>query len=279
MSDITQLLGLKEIKSNKKEEPFWKRRTESKINALRKDVSLIERWETVMLRKESHKTRLDHPYRVKWKGYKRAAEELKQRIQAKAVTLKRHRNRVNRYRQNRLLQPNQSKFYQELDGKSHEENIITDKKKTREFLSGIWEKNVKHNKNADWIQKVAEEMHSNKQQNIDITPTKIKERIHKMSNWKAPGPDGVHGYWIKMLVSMQERIALHLQSCITRGEVPDWMTTGRTVLLLKDKSKGKEVSNYRPITCLPLMWKLITGMVADEIYNHLKERYEGPVVN
>ena len=182
MSDITQLLGLKEIKSNKKEEPFWKRRTESKINALRKDVSLIERWETVMLRKESHKTRLDHPYRVKWKGYKRAAEELKQRIQAKAVTLKRHRNRVNRYRQNRLLQPNQSKFYQELDGKSHEENIITDKKKTREFLSGIWEKNVKHNKNADWIQKVAEERHSNKQQNIDITPAKIKKRIRKISN-------------------------------------------------------------------------------------------------
>ena len=88
VSDITQLLGLKEIKNNKKEEPFWKRRTESKINALREDVSFIERWETVMLRKESQKTRLDHLYRVKWKRYKRAAEELKQRIQAKAVTLK-----------------------------------------------------------------------------------------------------------------------------------------------------------------------------------------------
>ena len=158
-----------------------------------------------------------------------------------------------------------------MNVKSHEENIIPDKEKTREFWSGLWEKNVKHNENADWIQKVAEEMHSNKQQNIDITPTKIKERIHKMSNWKAPGPDGVHGYWIKMLVSMQERIALHLQSCITRGEVPDWMTTGRTALLLKDKSKGNEVSNYRPITCLPLTWKLITDIVADEIYNHLEE--------
>ena len=90
-------------------------------------------------------------------------------------------------------------------------------------------------------------------------------------NWKAPGPDGVHGYWIKMLVSMQERIALHLQSCITRGEVPDWMTTGRNVLLLKDKRKGNEVSNYWLITCLPLLWKLITGIVADEIYNHLEE--------
>ena len=49
------------------------------------------------------------------------------------------------------------------------------------------------------------------------------------------------------------------------------MTTGRIVLLLKDKSKGNEVSNYRPITCLPLMKKLITGIAADEIYNHLEE--------
>ena len=114
-------------------------------------------------------------------------------------------------------------------------------------------------------------MHSSKQQNIDMTPTQIKEIIRKMANWKAPGPDGVHGYWIKMLVSMQERIALHLQSCITRGEVPDWMTTGRTVLLLKYKSKRNEVRNHRPITCLPLMWKLITGIVADEIYNLLEE--------
>ena len=64
-------------------------------------------------------------------------------------------------------------------------------------------------------------MHSSKPQNIDMTPTQIKEIIRKMANWKAPGLDGIHGYWIKMFVSMQERIALHLQSCITRDEVPD----------------------------------------------------------
>ena len=33
---------------------------------------------------------------------------------------------------------------------------------------------VKHNEIADWIQKVAEELQSNMQQNIEITPTKIK---------------------------------------------------------------------------------------------------------
>ena len=49
------------------------------------------------------------------------------------------------------------------------------------------------------------------------------------------------------------------------------MATGRTVLLLKNKNKGNEVNHYRPIACLPLIQKLITGILADEIYNHLEE--------
>ena len=64
-------------------------------------------------------------------------------------------------------------------------------------------------------------MQGKKQQNIDIAPTKIKEIIRKIANWKAPGPDDVYGYWIEMVVSMQERITFHLQSCIARGEVRD----------------------------------------------------------
>ena len=96
-------------------------------------VSLKYERETGMLRKE----RLYHLNRVKRKGYKRAAEELKLRIKAKVDTLKQYKNRVKQYRQNRLFQSNRSKFYQELDGKPHEENIIPDKKKTREFWSGM----------------------------------------------------------------------------------------------------------------------------------------------
>ena len=65
-----------------------------------------------------------------------------------------------------------------------------------------------------------------------------------MANWKASRPVGVHDYWIKMLVPMEERIAFHLQSLITIGEVLDWMATGRIVLLLKENGKKKnKVSN------------------------------------
>ena len=42
-------------------------------------------------------------------------------------------------------------------------------------------------------------------------------------------------------------------------------------MLQKDKSKGSVASNYRPITCLPLMWKLLTGVIADQIYAQLDQ--------
>ena len=53
--------------------------------------------------------------------------------------------------------------------------------------------------------------------------------------------------------------------------MPSWLTKGRTSLLQKDKSKGNVASNYRPITCLPLMSKLLTGVIANQIYAHLDQ--------
>ena len=46
---------------------------------------------------------------------------------------------------------------------------------------------------------------------------------------------------------------------------------GRTVLEVKDSTKGNVPSNYRPITCLPVMWKLLTGVIAETIYQHLDD--------
>ena len=40
---------------------------------------------------------------------------------------------------------------------------------------------------------------------------------------------------------------------------------------MKDIQKGNIVTNYRPITCLPLVWKLLTGMISDEMYSFLEE--------
>ena len=70
---------------------------------------------------------------------------------------------------------------------------------------------------------------------------------------------------------MHERARLQLKECLDSEFVPSWLTRGRTSLLQKDKSKGNVASNDRPITCLPLMWKLMTGVIADQIYAHLDQ--------
>ena len=35
------------------------------------------------------------------------------------------------------------------------------------------------------------------------------------------------------------------------------------------QKKGKTASNYRPITCLLLVWKLLTGVIVEEVYGFL----------
>ena len=40
---------------------------------------------------------------------------------------------------------------------------------------------------------------------------------------------------------------------------------------MKDKDKGGKITNFRPITCLPLIWKLLTGIIAEELYGHLEK--------
>ena len=50
------------------------------------------------------------------------------------------------------------------------------------------------------------------------------------------------------------------------------MTKGKTILIQKDPSKRTAPNNYRPITCLPMMWKILTAQVREKIYYSLKSR-------
>ena len=71
--------------------------------------------------------------------------------------------------------------------------------------------------------------------------------------------------------SLHEKIAEQLNKIlIGENEVPGWMTYGHTILCQKDVSKGNAVENCRPITCHPLMRKLLTGIIAEEMYTYLE---------
>ena len=106
---------------------------------------------------------------------------------------------------------------------------------------------------------------------MDTTTGSLRKILGRMPNWKSPGPDLVQEFWLKNFSSLHERVKLQLKECLDSGFVPSWLTRGRTPLLQKHKSKGNVASNYRLITCLPLMWTLLAGVIADQIYAHLDQ--------
>ena len=54
------------------------------------------------------------------------------------------------------------------------------------------------------------------------------------------------------------------------GDVPGWLVEENTILVMKDSKNNAEVENFRPIACLNLIWKLLTGIISDKTYDNLE---------
>ena len=87
-----------------------------------------------------------------------------------------------------------------------------------------------------------------------------------------PDYNGIHGFWFKKLTTIHDRLALKMNRCLQEAHVPGWMTKGRTRVIQKDPHKGAAPNNYRPIPCLPMMWKILTAQIREEIYFSLTSR-------
>ena len=63
-----------------------------------------------------------------------------------------------------------------------------------------------------------------------------------------------------------------MNRCPQGSHVREWMTKVRTTLIQKDPSKGTATNNYRAMTCLPVMWKILTAQIKEDIYYSLRSR-------
>ena len=59
------------------------------------------------------------------------------------------------------------------------------------------------------------------------------------STWE----DEVHGLWIKRLTSLHPRIAQQLNRLLETATIEEWLSTGKTILLMKNKKAGA-IPNY-----------------------------------
>ena len=272
---VAEQLGLKKAVHRKKNEPWLKCRIDGDIKRLKQEVNFLERESKgeLGLKKKRKLRELNERYGVKSKGLKTVIEELKQRMLAKSAKVRRYEQRIEQFRQNKIFDFDQKKIYAEFNGGGVRSNDVPDAEESKRFWGDIWSAEKGHNREAEWLKDLKNELENEEhhQESVVMSVEMVIKQCRKMPNWKAPGKDGVQGYWIKNLSNLHEWIAIQMNK-ILMGEdsPPAWMTDGRTVLCQKDLKKGNAAENYRPITCLPLMWKLLTEMIAEETYNYLE---------
>ena len=83
--------------------------------------------------------------------------EINQKVKAKEGRLKRYRQRVKQYRQDRTFENNEGKFYQQLGGSDMKTSQQTDTKETEKFWTKIWQPK-KHNERAEWVNNITREL-------------------------------------------------------------------------------------------------------------------------
>ena len=226
---VTNRLGVKIDQVAWRKEPIRKRRLQTKIKELRKDLSQLEASKDKDNSYFRHWGRLERKYSVRVKRLNVVIEELKQRITAIAPKVRRYQGRVDSYRQNRLFENNQRQFYRQLD--QEDENCDDDQavaEELKQFWGNIWSQSADHKKDAKWLQDLPSEVNVKKQEHIDITVGSLKKILGRMPNWMSPGPDLVQGFWVKNFSSFDERVRLQLKECLDSGFVSSWLTRGRS---------------------------------------------------
>ncbi|CAG5024933.1 unnamed protein product [Parnassius apollo] len=176
-------------------------------------------------------------------------DDLKQRIAAWGKRIRRYTERSTRFNQNRLFQSDQKRLYESLErpmvsGTGPAPNQAD----TVAFWRGLWLEPVNHSE-GPWTEVVASQCAGiTPMDPVIITPDDVAEAVRRAPNWKSPGFDGLHHYWLKGFMVCHSVLARQFQEALNQKSLPSLFTTGITHLVPKDQGTT-DPSKYRPITC------------------------------
>ena len=74
----------------------------------------------------------------------------------------------------------------------------------------------------------------------------------------------------KQLTATHRHIAAIFNKLIEEDQIPDWLTAGVTFLIPKNENT-ENPKNYRPVTCLPTMYKLITSVISRRMQKYMDD--------
>ena len=232
------------------------------LSEMEKGAIVNQRQQRRMIRKYNIKDARDIP---------EVREQLKQQILAKAQRVRRYLKRGKFFRQNKLFKEDTKRLYRELGKKQVNVEEPPPIEEIEAFWSNIWENEKHHDETAEWMQQQDEMMKNQPTQDWkDIEDGEVTLALKKTSNWKSPGIDREPNFWLKNLEKLYGSLTTAYNDIVKNPEKsPEWLTRGLTYLLPKN-NETKNPKNYRPIACLPTIYKDLTSVITERTYTFLE---------
>lgn len=106
-------------------------------------------------------------------------------------------------------------------------------------------------------------------QDFHIHTGGVAKLLHKLEENKAPGPDGLTPYILKMFADTLAPALTHIfNKSLTTGALPlDWLTANITPIYKKGDRTA--AANYRPVSLTPICCKVFEHIVHSNIMKHL----------
>ena len=106
---------------------------------------------------------------------------------------------------------------------------------------------------------------------VPTTPTEVLNLIAELPNKKSAGYNKINNILLKNLkLELAEPLSIVFNKSMNKGIFPDAMKLADTVPLYKSK-EWYIIDNYRPISLLITLSKILEKLIHKRVYNHLAE--------
>jgi hypothetical protein len=262
-----------------KGKPAWQWRLEKSIDQFRSKSDIIDEYLKGSRSKKIKRKIADISVQEKIDLNKNDSNQLlleikdtyRQKAKMKGARLRRYNELEKRKHQNGEYRKDRKRFFRNLESGNQRDDILTETpvSEFNDHWQAIWSKPQNFEKEAQWIYEM-ETTYANltPMANVEFNAEDVKIIVKRTHNWKTPGPDNIHNFWLKYFPATYEPLARSFTAIINNTDsIPQYLTEATTYLLYK-KGESSNPGNYRPITCLSVVYKLFTAMLYTKIYEH-----------
>ena len=103
-----------------------------------------------------------------------------------------------------------------------------------------------------------------------VSAQDVADALRTTLNWKATGRDQISNFWLKQLTATHKYTAVTFNKLTETGCLPQWLTAGVT-LLIPTKENTENQNNYRPVSCLPTTYNLLTSIISRRMQTYMDD--------